>query len=220
MNKNSSLNIFGTSSQRVENAIYHLKKGSGVLILDDENRENEGDIIFSAEKITVPQMALSIRYGSGIVCLCITEKKCKQLQLEMMTKNNNCKYKTAFTVSIEAAHGVTTGVSAKDRVKTIKVAVNEKAKPEDLIRPGHVFPIKYKKGGVLIRKGHTEASVDLLVLSGLKPASVICEIINKDGSMARLNDIINLSKKINIPVLCIQDIIYYIKKRKLKISDV
>ena len=178
----SILSAFGaTGEERVINALNAFKQGNGVLVLDDEDRENEGDLIFPAETITPEQMAKLIRYGSGIVCLCITDEQCKQLDLPPMVEHNNSVNKTAFTVTIEAAEGVSTGVSAQDRVTTIKAAIADHAKPTDLHRPGHVFPLRAAEGGVLVRRGHTEASVDLARLSGFKPAGVICEITNDDG---------------------------------------
>ncbi|BAC24383.1 ribB [Wigglesworthia glossinidia endosymbiont of Glossina brevipalpis] len=208
MNK-KLLSEFGDPVQRVKNALQSLKRGNGILVLDDENRENEGDMIFAAENMTVNQMALAIRFGSGIVCICLTKEKCKILNLPMMVKKNNSKYKTAFTVSIESAYGITTGVSAYDRIITIKTAIKDNAKPDDLNRPGHVFPLQAHPGGILSRAGHTEAAVDLTKLAGLKPAGVICEVMNDDGSMARMPEIINFSKKYNMPVLIIKDIIEY-----------
>ncbi|MCV2525832.1 MAG: 3,4-dihydroxy-2-butanone-4-phosphate synthase [Candidatus Lightella neohaematopini] len=202
---------FGNSLQRIINAINSFKNGNGVLIIDDEDRENEGDIVFSAENITIEQMAFTIRYGSGIVCLCLTEERRKQLDLNMMVKNNNSRYQTAFTVTIEAAYGVTTGVSAADRVTTIKAAIKDNAKPSDLNRPGHVFPLLAKTGGVLSRRGHTEATIDLTILAGLKPFGVLCEVINEDGTMARTLDIVNFANKFNIPVITIADLVNYRK---------
>lgn len=200
---------FGTPIERVQKALQALRDGQGVLVMDDENRENEGDMIFAAENMTVEQMALAIRYGSGIVCLCLTEDRCRQLDLPMMVKNNNNRYKTAFTVTIEASTGITTGVSAADRLITIKTAIADFAKPLDLNRPGHVFPLKACNGGVLARCGHTEAAVDLTTLAGLKPFGVLCEVINKDGSMARMLEIVKFSKQYNMPVLTISDLIVY-----------
>ncbi len=165
----SLLSRFGDPIKRVENALKALQQGNGVLVTDDENRENEGDLIFSAEFITESQMAMLIRECSGIVCLCMTDDKITSLGLPMMVKHNSSHYQTAFTVSIEAAKGVTTGVSAYDRVKTIKAASADDAGPEDLNSPGHVFPLKAKPGGVMERGGHTEATVDLMRLAGLKP---------------------------------------------------
>lgn len=204
-----NLSEFGTPKERVINAINALKSGNGVIVLDDEDRENEGDIIWPAETITTQQMALTIRHGSGIVCLCLPKKTCDQLQLPMMVDNNTSKNNTAFTITIEAAHGVTTGVSAADRVTTIKAAVSDTAKPSDLNHPGHVFPLVAKEGGVLTRRGHTEASVDLVTLAGLKPAAVICELTNDDGSMSRAPEVVKFAKAHNIPVLTIEDLVQY-----------
>lgn len=206
-----NLNEFGTAIERVECAISSIKAGQGVLVLDDEDRENEGDIVWSAETITTPQMALTIRHGSGIVCLCMPKAYCDKLQLPMMVANNTSKNHTAFTISIEAAQGVTTGVSAADRVTTIKAAVADHAKPCDLNHPGHVFPLVAQEGGVLTRRGHTEASVDLVSLAGFKPAAVICEITNDDGSMARAPQIVEFAKQHNLPVVTIEDIVEYRK---------
>ncbi|MCX8726922.1 MULTISPECIES: 3,4-dihydroxy-2-butanone-4-phosphate synthase [unclassified Gilliamella] len=208
-----NLNEFGTAIERVERAISSIKAGQGVLVLDDEDRENEGDIVWSAETITTPQMALTIRHGSGIVCLCMPKAYCDKLQLPMMVANNTSKNHTAFTISIEAAQGVTTGVSAADRVTTIKAAVADHAKPCDLNHPGHVFPLVAQEGGVLTRRGHTEASVDLVTLAGFKPAAVICEITNDDGSMARAPQIVEFAKQHNLPVVTIEDIVEYRKAR-------
>ncbi|QJC29541.1 3,4-dihydroxy-2-butanone-4-phosphate synthase [Enterobacteriaceae endosymbiont of Plateumaris pusilla] len=208
-NHNLLIYQFGNSITRVKNAILSLNKGKGVLILDNENRENESDIIFSAEKITVKQIALTIRYGSGIICLCITESLRKKLNLPMMVKNNTSFYKTAFTVTIEAAKGITTGVSAQDRFTTIKTAININAKPNDLNRPGHVFPLRAMKGGVLKRQGHTEATIDLLKIAKMNPTGILCELTNKNGSMARTQDTILFAKKNNMSVLTIEDIINF-----------
>ncbi|WP_439327852.1 3,4-dihydroxy-2-butanone-4-phosphate synthase [Lonepinella sp. BR2357] len=205
----SLLSPFGTAEQRVINALNAFKQGNGVLVLDDEDRENEGDLIFPAETINTEQMAKLIRYGSGIVCLCITDERCQQLDLPPMVQNNTSVNKTAFTVTIEAAQGVSTGVSAADRVTTIKAAVAEGAKPADLHRPGHVFPLRAVDGGVLKRRGHTEASVDLAVLAGYKPAAVICEITNDDGTMARTPEIVAFAQKFGYPVLTIEDLVAY-----------
>ncbi|TNH03818.1 3,4-dihydroxy-2-butanone-4-phosphate synthase [Testudinibacter sp. TR-2022] len=205
----SLLTQFGDSQQRVLAAIEAFKQGNGVLVLDDESRENEGDLIFPAETITTAQMAKLIRYGSGIVCLCITEERCKKLDLPPMVNDNTSVNKTAFTVTIEAAHGVSTGVSAADRVTTIKAAINPSAVASDLHRPGHVFPLKAAAGGVLARRGHTEASVDLALLAGYQPAGVICEITNDDGSMARAVQIIDFAQQHGYPVVTIEDLVEY-----------
>ena len=204
-----NLNEFGTPIERVKKAIASIKAGSGVLVLDDEDRENEGDIIWAAETITIQQMALTIRYGSGIVCLCMPQSFCDKLELPMMVTNNTSKNHTAFTITIEAAKGVTTGVSAADRVTTVKAAVADNAKPSDLNHPGHVFPLVAKEGGVLNRRGHTEASVDLVSLAGFKPAAVICELTNDDGSMARAPQVVEFAKQHHLPVVTIEDIVAY-----------
>ncbi len=206
----SILSPFGNSAEeRVLNAINAFKNGNGVLVLDDEDRENEGDLIFPAETVTSEQMAKLIRYGSGIVCLCITDERCQQLDLPPMVEHNNSVNKTAFTVTIEAAQGVSTGVSAADRVTTIKAAIADNAEPTDLHRPGHVFPLRAANGGVLTRRGHTEASVDLARLAGFKPAGVICEITNDDGTMARAPEIVEFAKKFGYVVLTIEDLVEY-----------
>ena len=205
----SLLSTFGDAEQRVKAAIEAFKQGNGVLVLDDENRENEGDLIFPAETITTEQMAKLIRYGSGIVCLCITDERCKQLDLPPMVQDNTSVNKTAFTISIEAAEGVSTGVSEADRVTTIKAAVADGAKPSDLHRPGHVFPLRAAANGVLERNGHTEAAVDLARLAGYKEAGVICEITNDDGSMARTPELVEFVKKFGYPIVTIEDLIAY-----------
>lgn len=207
----SLLTQFGDFSTRVEKALNNLRNGNGVLLVDDENRENEGDLIFPDETITVPQMAMLIRECSGIVCLCLTNEKVKELGLTQMVPNNTCKYETAFTISIEAKKGVTTGVSAADRVTTILTAVKDNCNPQDLCHPWHVFPLRAREGGVLTRPGHTEGTVDLMHLAGYKPAGILCELTNPDGTMARLPQIINFAKKHNLTVLSIEDIIKYKK---------
>jgi len=210
----SLLTQFGEPQARVEHALSALRAGKGVLVVDDENRENEGDFIFSAQHLTTQQMAMMIREGSGIVCLCLTEERTKQLQLPQMVQDNTSQNNTAYTVTIEAKEGVTTGVSAADRVTTIKAATTINAKPEDLSRPGHVFPLKAKSGGVLVRRGHTEASIDLMVLAGLSPFGVICELNNPDGSMARLPEVAKFANKHDMPVLSIEDLVSYISEKQ------
>lgn len=201
------LSEFGTPEQRVERAIAALREGRGVMALDDENRENEADMIFAAETMTVEQMALTIRHGSGIVCLCITEQRRQELDLPMMVENNTSSFGTGFTVTIEAARGVTTGVSAKDRLTTIRTAIADNAKPSDLNRPGHVFPLRAREGGVLTRGGHTEATIDLVTLAGFKPAGVLCELTNDDGTMACAPEAIVFAKQHNMPLVTIEDLI-------------
>jgi len=211
------LEQFGaTSTERVENALLKLQQGKGILLVDDEDRENEGDIIFPASTITEKDMALLIRECSGIVCLCISEEKSKQLNLRPMVETNNSKNQTAFTVSIEAKEGVESGVSAKDRVTTIRTAVAENAEAGHIASPGHVFPLIAKKGGVFERRGHTEGSVDLVKMANLGDDAVLCELTNEDGSMARLPEIVNFATQKEMSVVTIEDIFAY---RKMVMSN-
>lgn len=207
---------FGSPEQRVKYAIDALQNGRGVMVLDDENRENEGDMIFAAETMTVEQMALTIRHGSGIVCLCITEARRQQLALPMMVEHNTSSYGTGFTVTIEAASGVTTGVSATDRIMTIRTAIADGAKPSDLNRPGHIFPLCAREGGVLERGGHTEATIDLVTLAGFKRAGVLCELTNDDGSMAQAPEVVVFAKRNNMPVVTIEDLVVYCRPRETR----
>ncbi|QZY54979.1 3,4-dihydroxy-2-butanone-4-phosphate synthase [Crassaminicella profunda] len=211
MNK-SLLFQFGKPLERVERALEDLRKGKGILLVDDEDRENEGDLIFPAETITIPQMAMLIRECSGIVCLCLTDEKIRQLNLPLMVAENTSRYQTAFTVSIEACHGVTTGVSAADRVTTIHTAVTDGCTPQNICRPGHVFPLCARPGGVFTRRGHTEGTVDLMSLAGYKPAGILCELTNPDGTMAKLPEIINFAEQHDMVVVTIEDIVEYKKQ--------
>lgn len=205
----SLLSAFGSPVERVEAALDSLRQGNGVLVVDDENRENEGDLIFSAQNLTEAQMATLIRECSGIVCLCLPEERVHLLELPMMAPKNTNKQGTAFTVSIEAANGVTTGVSARDRTRTIQAAIADNAVPDDLCRPGHVFPLQARSGGVLNRPGHTEATVDLMRLAGLKPFGVLCELTNPDGTMARLAEVSAFGRKHGLPVMSVEDLIAF-----------
>ncbi|MDD8060766.1 MULTISPECIES: 3,4-dihydroxy-2-butanone-4-phosphate synthase [Shewanella] len=218
MNQLSLLAEFGEPITRVENALAALREGRGVLLLDDEDRENEGDIIYSVEHLTTAQMALMIRECSGIVCLCLTDEHANKLELPPMVADNNSANQTAFTVSIEAKEGVTTGVSAQDRVTTIKTAANRSAKASDLARPGHVFPLRARAGGVMSRRGHTEGTVDLMQMAGLMPAGVLCELTNEDGSMAKAPEIVAFGLKHNMPVLTIEDMVMYRNQYDLKLA--
>ena len=215
MNQNdqdpSLLDRFGTPHIRVEKALDALRSGGGVLVVDDEDRENEGDLIFPAESITPQQMAMLIRECSGIVCLCLTDETVRRLELPMMVERNTCQNGTAFTVTIEARAGVTTGVSAADRVTTVKTAIGDGCRPQDLARPGHVFPLRAQPGGVLTRRGHTEGTVDLMALAGLRPAGVLCELTNADGTMARLPEIVAFAERHDMPALSIEDLVAYRK---------
>lgn len=200
-----------TYKERVENAISKFQSGIGVLLVDDEDRENEGDIIFPASTATAKDIALMIRECSGIICLCLTSQRSQFLELRPMVDNNTSKNKTAFTISIEAKDGVTTGVSAQDRLTTIKVAINRDAKPTDLSHPGHVFPLIAKDGGVFERRGHTEGSIDLTKLAGLGDSAILCELTNIDGTMSRLPEIIDFANTHNMSVVTIEDIVQYKK---------
>ncbi|MCG8553018.1 MAG: 3,4-dihydroxy-2-butanone-4-phosphate synthase [Desulfobacterales bacterium] len=208
MNQNP-LNQFGNSQQRMQAGLEALRRGSGVLVADDEDRENEVDLIFGAHSLNADQMAMLIRECSGIVCLCLPQAKVASLNLFPMVKNNTSQYQTAFTVSIEAAQGVTTGVSARDRLTTVQAAIADDAAPEDLNRPGHIFPLQAKPGGVLERAGHTEATVDLMALAGLPPYGVLCELTNPDGTMARLPKAAQFAADNGFTMLTVDDIINY-----------
>jgi 3,4-dihydroxy 2-butanone 4-phosphate synthase len=201
------------SAERLRLALDSLRRGGGILVSDDAERENEADLIFAAESLTEPQMALLIRECSGIVCLCLTERKIKSLGLAMMTEQNTSRYQTAFTVSIEAATGVTTGVSAADRLRTVRAAIADDAKPEDLRQPGHLFPLRARPGGVQERPGHTEATVDLMRLAGLKPCGVLCELMNPDGTMARGNQVEAFARRHGFPRVTVADVVAH-RQRK------
>ena len=206
------LSQYGANSLvRVERALSDLRAGKGVMVVDDESRENEGDLILSSQYLTVEQMALMIRECSGIVCVCLRDEDCRRLELDQMVPHNTNTQGTAFTVSIEAAHGCTTGVSAADRVTTIKAAANPEGKPEDLLRPGHVYPLRARAGGVLERRGHTEATVDLMLLAGLNPAGVLCELMNEDGTMAKLPEVCVFAYKHDLCVISVEDLVQYRK---------
>ena len=192
--------------ERLEAALASLRAGNGVLVLDDEERENEADIIYPAESCTEAQMARLIRDGSGIVCLCLTGEACDRLELPPMTAHNTNRQQTAFTVSIEAAEGVTTGVSAADRLRTVQAAVRPGAHPEDMRRPGHVFPLRARDGGVLERRGHTEAVVDLMRLAGLRPCGLLCELTLPDGRMARRDEAAAYALREGLPLCTVENI--------------
>ena len=195
--------------QRVERAIEAFRAGQMVILVDDEDRENEGDLCLAAEKTTPEAINFMAKEARGLICLALDEDRIGQLRLPMMVQENESSFQTAFTVSIEAAQGVTTGISAADRSHTILTAVADNARPEDVVRPGHVFPLRARKGGVLVRTGQTEGSVDLARLAGQKPAAVICEIMNDDGTMARMPQLEVFSEKHGIPILSIADLVRY-----------
>lgn len=218
MNQSSLLAGFGDSFTRVDNALTALREGRGVLLLDDEHRENEGDLIYSVDHLTDTQMALMIREGSGIVCVCMSDEHATKLNLTPMVAMNDSANQTAFTISIEAKHGVTTGVSAKDRVTTIKAAGRLDAKPEDLCHPGHVFPLRARTGGVMTRRGHTEGTVDLMQMAGLSPFGVLCEVTNEDGTMATTPEIVKFGYAHDMPVLTIEDLVIYRQEKMQQLA--
>jgi 3,4-dihydroxy 2-butanone 4-phosphate synthase / GTP cyclohydrolase II len=185
------------------------RRGEFVIIVDDEDRENEGDLCIAAEKVTPESINFMARFGRGLICLALTEERCQELDLPLMVEQNTSNYGTAFTVSIEARGRVTTGISARDRSETVRVAIDPKSRPQDLLRPGHVFPLRAKKGGVLKRAGQTEASVDLASIAGMTPAAVICEIMNEDGTMARLPDLREFAIQHGLKIISVADIIQY-----------
>jgi 3,4-dihydroxy 2-butanone 4-phosphate synthase/GTP cyclohydrolase II len=195
---------------RIEDALEDLKKGKLIIVVDDEDRENEGDFIAAAELITPETVNFMARYGRGLICTPLTQKRCDDLGLELMVGNNTVLHQTAFTVSIDLiGDGCSTGISASDRAKTIKALVDPKTKPADLGRPGHIFPLIAREGGVLRRAGHTEAAVDLARLAGLSPAGVLVEILNEDGSMARLPQLLEIAKTHDLKIISIADLIEY-----------
>ncbi len=189
--------------------IEDIRQGKMVILMDDEDRENEGDLILAADCVTPEAINFMARYGRGLICLTLTEARCEQLQLPLMVNQNNTPYATNFTVSIEAAEGVTTGISAADRARTVAAAVAKDAKPSDLVMPGHIFPLKAKPGGVLNRAGHTEAGCDLARLAGFEPAAVIVEILNEDGTMARRSDLEKFAAEHDLKMGTIADLIEY-----------
>lgn len=200
----------------IEEAIEDIRKGKIVILVDDEDRENEGDLTMAAAAITPEAINFMAKHGRGLICLSLTPERVDQLQLPMMTTNNTSSFGTAFTISIEAKKGVTTGISAADRATTIKTAINPKCGPEDLARPGHVFPLRARPGGVLQRAGQTEGSVDLARLAGLYPAGVICEIMNDDGTMSRVPQLMEFAKKFDLKIVTVKDLIAYrIRKESL-----
>jgi 3,4-dihydroxy 2-butanone 4-phosphate synthase / GTP cyclohydrolase II len=194
---------------RIEEALEDIRQGKMVILVDDEDRENEGDLTMAAEKVTTEAINFMAKYGRGLICLSLTEERLNELRLPMMVSDNTSRFQTAFTVSVDARKGVTTGISAADRATTILTAIDEGAQPDDLVSPGHIFPLKAQPGGVLVRTGQTEGSVDLARLAGLKPAGVICEIMNEDGTMARMPDLEIVAQKHGLKIIAIADLIKY-----------
>jgi len=193
----------------ITSIIKDAKKGKIFILVDNKNRENEGDLVIPASKANSKSINFMAKHGRGLICLALTKKQVDRLSLPLMSAINKARMQTAFTVSIEAKKGITTGISAFDRAKTIKVAINQKSKKKDIVSPGHVFPLVARSGGVLERAGHTEASVDVSKLANLNPSSVICEVMNEDGRMARLDDLLKFAKKHNLKIASIEDLISY-----------
>lgn len=218
------------SITRVEHALEELRRGKMVILVDDEDRENEGDLVMAADWVTPESINFMAKYGRGLICLSLTAERCQQLDLDLMVKKNKSGFGTAFTVSIEAAQGVSTGISAADRAHTIRTAVAPNAHASDLVKPGHIFPLRAAPGGVLVRTGQTEGSVDLARLAGRTPAGVICEIMNDDGTMARRPELEVFAKEHGLMILSVADIIHYrllnerlVQRRseaKVQISDI
>jgi len=194
----------------IKDAIQDIKDGKVIIVVDDENRENEGDFLAAAENVTPEMINFMATHGRGLICAPLTEKRCKELELGMMVHNNTDPMETAFTVSVDLrGNGVTTGISASDRAKTVRALIDSNTKPFELARPGHIFPLKAKEGGVLRRTGHTEAAIDFARLANLKPAGLIVEIMNEDGTMARLPQLIDVAKKFDIKIVSIEDLVAY-----------
>ncbi|WP_242094729.1 3,4-dihydroxy-2-butanone-4-phosphate synthase [Aestuariivivens sediminicola] len=206
MTKNTSTFVLDD----IQDAIDDIRNGKVIIVVDDENRENEGDFVAAADKVTPEMINFMAHHGRGLICAPLTETRCKELELNMMVRNNTDPMETAFTVSVDLrGDGVTTGISAGDRAKTIKALIDPGTKPFELARPGHVFPLVAKEGGVLRRTGHTEAAIDFARLAGLKPAGVIVEIMNEDGSMARLPELIQVAKQLDLKIVSIEDLVAY-----------
>jgi 3,4-dihydroxy 2-butanone 4-phosphate synthase / GTP cyclohydrolase II len=205
----------------IESAIEDIKAGKLLIVVDDEDRENEGDFICASRAITPEVVNFMVKHGRGLVCAALLEERCDALGLELMVNNNTALHETAFTVSVDLlGHGCTTGISAHDRAKTIIALIDPETRPEDLGKPGHIFPLRAKKGGVLRRAGHTEAAVDLARLAGLEPSGVLVEIMNEDGSMARLADLLEIAKKFDFKIISIKDLIEYRLKRDSLIEEI
>ncbi len=204
----------------VEEALVDIKEGKIIILVDDEDRENEGDFMVAAEKVTPELINFMALHGRGLICLSLTQQRCEELDLPQMVTKNTAKYGTAFTVSIEAKKGVTTGISAADRAHTILTAIDENCGPDDIDRPGHIFPIRARKGGVLVRAGQTEGSLDLARLASMTPAGVICEIMNPDGTMARMPELRVVARKFGLKIVTIADLVKYRMRHESLVTDV
>jgi len=205
---------------KIAEAIEDIKQGRFVIIVDDEDRENEGDLALAAEKISAQAINFMAKHGRGLICVPATGERLDELQLPLMVDENTCKFGTAFTVSVDAKQGTTTGISAADRAQTVKAVVDPATRPDDLVRPGHIFPLRAREGGVLVRAGQTEAIVDLAKLAGLYPAGVICEIMNEDGTMARLPELEVIADKFDIKIISVSDLIAYRRRHEKLVHQV
>ncbi|HOC31279.1 MAG TPA: bifunctional 3,4-dihydroxy-2-butanone-4-phosphate synthase/GTP cyclohydrolase II [Armatimonadota bacterium] len=205
---------------RIEDALEEIRQGRMIIVVDDEDRENEGDFVMAAEKTTPDAVNFMVTHGRGTLCAPLTAARLEQLHLPMMVAHNTARMETAFTVTVDAVHGTTTGISAHDRAATIQALVNPETKPEDLARPGHIFPLRAAEGGVLRRSGHTEASVDLARLAGLHPAGVLCEILRADGAMARLPDLIEIARQFDLRIVTIADLIKYRRRTEKLVEQI
>src|SRR5271154_5819698 len=203
-----------TGIDSIDAVVRDIRAGKPVIVVDDAERENEGDLIIAAEKATAESINFMVRFGRGMICAPLTQERAAKLGLNRMVLDNRESFKTDFTGTVDAASGVTTGISAEDRARTIRLLANPKSRPGDFVQPGHIFPLRAKPGGVLQRSGHTEASVDLARLAGLDPSGVLCEIMNDDGSMARLPDLIKFKKKHKLKLCTILDLIEYRRRRE------
>jgi 3,4-dihydroxy 2-butanone 4-phosphate synthase/GTP cyclohydrolase II len=205
---------------KIESALEDLRQGKMIILVDDEDRENEGDLVMAAEKVTEQDINFMAKHGRGLICLTMTGKDLDRMKIPMMVEKNGTRMGTAFTASIEAAVGVTTGISAADRARTIQVAVSPNSSPSDLVMPGHIFPLRARDGGVLVRAGQTEGSVDLAKLAGLNPSGVICEIMNDDGTMSRMNDLVPFAEQHGLRIVSIADLIAYRMQQELLVTEV
>ncbi|MEX1310473.1 MAG: 3,4-dihydroxy-2-butanone-4-phosphate synthase, partial [Candidatus Sulfomarinibacteraceae bacterium] len=214
------LDITGDVYISIEEAIERIRRGDQIVVVDDEDRENEGDLIFAGDKVTPEAVNFMARHGRGLICVAMTSERCDELKLPLMVENNTSAHETAFTVSVEATRNTTTGISAHDRAETIRVLSDPNAGPEDLRRPGHMFPLRARRGGVLKRAGHTEAGTDLARLAGLTPTAVLCEIMDDDGQMARLPRLVEFAREHGLGLTTVADLIAYRMKTEKLVEQV
>jgi len=204
----------------VPEAVSYLKKGNMIIIVDDEDRENEGDLMIASEKVTPEAINFMSKHARGLVCVSLTEDRSNELQLPLMVDKNTSRFETPFTISVDARHNITTGISAYDRAETIRCIIDEETRPDDLVKPGHIFPLRAKRGGVLIRAGQTEASLDLTRIAGLYPSGIICEIMKEDGAMARMPELIEFYEKFDVPIITVEEIIKYRIQKETLVEEV